>query len=705
MITDARSVSIPGDSSESTYTTTADDLARYRRYLRAFETNKQDEVKEAQLHRKYYHDKQWTDAELRKLSKRNQPPVTDNGIKRKIDFLVGVEQRMRRDPKAYPRTPKHEHDADVATAGIRFVCDQQRWGQVSSDGLHDGLVSGIGIAWVGVKPGRDGNDVDLKRVDPARFVYDSRSIKPDFSDARWMGVDLWMDIDEAKEGVDPEKAKALDGLIDNTRMGTLSSLPADADQATQWGDFERRRVRIVELYELRAMPPYNKAAWHFCKFSGEIALEAMISPYLDANGLPDNPYIAWSPYIDEMGNRYGPIRSMKSIQDEINHRRSRFLHELNSRQTFSNRGGSVEDVDKFKEEIARPDGHLEFAGGEWGKDVGIIDRSQQLKGHFDLLQESQARLENYGPNPGLIGRGGGIADQSGRAILAQRDAGMTELSPVFERQRDWKLRVYRAIWGRIRQAWTGAKWIAVTDDPDATEYVQVNGQVPVMMAHPVTGEPVPAIDPMTGAPQMQAQNAVAEIDVDILLEEGPDMVVMREELMQTMTSLGEAAMGPLGKVIIELSNVSNKEQLLKMLDEATQPPPDVAALNARMAELEAMIKSANVENSVASAGDKRAAALQKLVTALQGTPAETNEFGQVTKPAQTPNLGLAMALLHHLEQMGPQAQPPGQEMTAPLALPPSFREALQRAPIAPDSPRTFGPPMNGHEQSSVGMAI
>jgi hypothetical protein len=669
MMGEATTATIPGQR-EPQNPSSSDDLARYRKYIRAFETNKLEEQNESREARKYYNDKQWTDKELKTLKRRKQHPVVDNVIKRKVDFLVGVEQRMRRDPKAYPRTPKHEHDADTATAGIRFVCDKNRWESISSDAMHDGLVSGIGVAWIGIKRGKDGVlDVDMKRIDPARFIYDSRSMRPDFKDARWSGVDIWMDIDEAKEGVDEETAKKLDNLIDSNK-GNVSALPAEIDQAEQWGDYENSRVRMVELYELRVAPPYNVAQWHYCKFAGDVKIEAYVSPYQDEYGQPANPYEAWSPYVDEKGNRYGVFRTMKTLQDSINYKRSRLDHEIGSRQTFSNRGGAVEDVDKLKEEVQKPDGHLEFQGGEWMKDVGIVDRSQVIRGQAELLLDAQQRLENYGPNPGLLGKGDGMADASGRALLAQRDSGMTELSPVFERQRDWKLRVYRAVWSRIRQAWTGERWIAITDDPKAVQFIPVNQYQMV-------------VDPQTGRPSISGQNIIAQIDVDVILDEGPDTIVMREELMQTLANLGEAAVGPLGKVMIELSNAPNKDQLIQMMDQATAPPPEVAEMQARLAALEQAQQAAQADKTTAESGNKRADTLVKIIQALTPPQQATDEFGNPTGPApQPPNIALAMKLMEMLEPQIPADPQPAM---------PQQPQAPQGGPIPPD----FGqmPPM------------
>lgn len=526
-------------------------IGRKREWFRAYETAKAREMEEARIARQYYHDKQWTDGEVERLRQRGQQATVRNRIKRKVDFLVGVEQRLRRDPKAYPRTPQHEQEADTATAGLRFVCDKNLWGKISSDVMHDGLVSGIGVVFIGIQ----GQDPVLTEVAVDRFFYDPRSIKPDFSDARYLGLHLWLDIDEAKERW-PDKAKELDSMMDaDGGETTTSTIEQDRDE--QWGDFENRRVRVVEFWEKG-----GNGAWRFCYFTGNIILESGDSPYLDEQGKPDCPYEAWSPYIDEKGTRYGLIRTLKSIQDEVNYSASKMLHRISVRQMFY-KEGAVEDVDDFARQMARPDGKLKIAPhSEWGKDVGPVDDMKALQGEAERHQLAVQEMENYGPNPGLVGQGQGVDGASGRALLAQRDSGMTELSPVFERQRDWKLRCYRKMWARIRQAWTGERWIRVTDDSNAVQFVPINQY---------------QMDPMTG--QIMGQNVVAEIDVDIILDEGPDTITMNEELMDQFTKLGEAAMSPLGKIVIELSNTPKKEQLIRMIDEAMQamqPGPDPA---------------------------------------------------------------------------------------------------------------------------------
>ena len=86
-------------------------------------TNKTEEIQEQKEARRYYHGAQWTSDQLKILKKRRQPPSTKNRIARKIDGTIGLIERLRQDPKAYPRTPQQEQGAELATSVLRYVLD------------------------------------------------------------------------------------------------------------------------------------------------------------------------------------------------------------------------------------------------------------------------------------------------------------------------------------------------------------------------------------------------------------------------------------------------------------------------------------------------------------------------------------------------------------------------------------------------------
>ena len=51
---------------------------------------------------------------------------------------------------------------------------------------------------------------------------------------------------------------------------------------------------------------------------------------------------------------------------------------------------------------------------------------------------------------------------------------MTQLAHLTDRLRNLDIRVFRAVWARIRQFWTAEKWIRVTDDEHNVKWVGVN---------------------------------------------------------------------------------------------------------------------------------------------------------------------------------------------------------------------------------------
>jgi len=535
---------------------------------------------------RYYHSKQWTDAELRELKKRKQPPTTKNRIKRKVDFLVGVEQRLRRDPKCYPRTPAAEQAAYVSTAALRSIEDETKWTQLSSAATKDALIRGIGVVWQGIKIKRGKPEICKMHIPSDRFFYDPASEAWDFSDARYMGEWQWMDMDQAIEMM-PFAREMIETLARVEYQGSMSTVPqefAKIHNRSTWMDSRKRLIRITHIW-------YRYGGeWMFDYLAGPISLCPQgydcRSPYLNEDENTMHPYNAWSPYIDESGVRYGVIRDMFSLQDGINKRSSKMLYLLSVRQTIGERG-AVDDIGQMKLEASRPDGHIEYTPN---MKFEFVDQSLQTQGQFELLQEDKAEIENLGPNPGLIGRG--VENQSGRAILAQQNSGMTELSPVFEMKREWELSVYHKDWDLAQQFWTGERYIRITSDPKAVEFLNINR---------ITE------DPQTG--QVMVENSMMDMDVDVLLDQGPDTVTMREELIQAIADRPDVPL----EIILELSTIPDKEIILKRLAESKAPPPEVLALQERIGQLEQAKLASEVDENQASAENKRADTLGKLV--------------------------------------------------------------------------------------------
>ncbi len=171
--------------------------------------------------------------------------------------MLGLEKQTRKDPKAFPRNPQDEDSARAATDAIRFVCDDSNWDDVRSKAAKNIAIQGTGIAFIGVKQTRSGFDPDIRRIAWDRFYYDPHSAEDDFEDAKFKGIVVWMDLDDAIAAYPEGK----DALTDTWRQAQGSETYDDKPKWNMWADHKRRRVRVCEHY-------YRDAeGWKYCIFT------------------------------------------------------------------------------------------------------------------------------------------------------------------------------------------------------------------------------------------------------------------------------------------------------------------------------------------------------------------------------------------------------------------------------------------------------
>lgn len=582
----------------------------------------QDAREASERDRDYYDDHQWTAEEIAILKRRKQPIITINRIKRKVDAMIGLEQRMRVDPKAYPRNPNDEEAAEAATKALVYVDDNTRFDVKRSAAFENMIVEGYGGAEVIVEQKRGQFEVVINRLRWEEIFFDPHSREKDFSDAAYVGTQKWMTIDAAIEllmpaydGTEEELQEVLSASFSTAFDGETYDDRPYGNSSFAWADKRQRRVRVAQMYYR------NKGTWYLAWFcsGGEIYNEE--SPYLCEDGRPTCPIHLMTAYIDRDNQRSGPVRSMISMQDEINKRRSKLLHQMNSRQTWGVKGG-VDSVSAMKRELAAPDGHIdinieafEYAAQVGMKPFDLIPQSDQVQGQFSLLQESKSEIDMFGPNPSLIGQTEGGA--SGRAIMAQQQAGMAELAPLYDSLRDWTIRIYRAIWERIKQFWTEERWIRITDAVGRQEWVGLNQQVGVMQV----------IDMQTGQPvlQPQIQNPLGEMDVDIVIEETPDHVTLQQEQFEQLSDMAKQGIPIPPEMIIKASSVKDKAEILEMLEQQQQQAAQAQqqAMQQQF-QLEAMKAQAGAQKDMAGAA-KDAASAQKIGAEVAETLADTEK--------------------------------------------------------------------------------
>jgi hypothetical protein len=565
----------------------------------AWSMSKMQELTNQLRYEQFYHGYQWTDEQNEVLKQRKQPNTYFNETRKKIDSYVGIEQRLRRDPKAQPRSPKHEGDCDAATAALREINQLTNSPLKFSEAGRDFFNRGIGCLWQGVEKKSNGQiEVVKRRVPGFNFIYDPRSLEWDFSDAKFLGEWGLVDVEDARDmfndlGV-PESADKVDALVGNMgsgMSGASSGLPGEwARLKGEWYNRQLQRVRLVHMY-------YRyKRQWRCAYFCGYIKLYDQPSIYKDEDGGSRHPFNPVSCHVDETGERYGVTKDLIPIQEAINVRSSKLTWLINARQMIYEEG-AVDDVNIARVQLNRPDGMVKLKPGGLAK-VKIEQLNTEIEGQAKLLESSIEMMRNYGPNPSLLGKDG--QDASGRAILVRQNSGMTEMSSVFERHREFKIKAYKKDWLLVRQFWTQERWIRTTDDDKGFTFLPINQYV---------------FDPKSM--RLRKNNDIALMDIDVIIDEGPDVITQTEELMDLLGKLGQSAGTWVGEAMIELSNVRNKDRLLKIIEKykqeaAPKQDPDMADLLKKKNFLEVALQAAEIDEKLANVENKRATTLKTL---------------------------------------------------------------------------------------------
>lgn len=571
---------------------------------------------ESETHRRYYDGYQWTDEEIQILESRGQPVITDNKIKDKVEFLLGMERKTRADPKAFPRNvPTDEQSADAATDALRYVADQNMFHYVRSDVSENMFIEGVGGVEIVIdkKYGGRAPKICIRRIRWDRLYADPHSMECDYSDAMYKGFVTWMDYDVALSKWKGKK-DVLDGCF--SENGPTSETYDDKPRY-YINTAGRKRVQVFTHY-------YKKTdRWQYCVFvKGGFLEDPTDSAYEDEFGEPECPLEFQAMYRDgHDGAPYGQIRRYRDLQDDWNKRRSKSTHLLSVNQIVMEQGAAGSepgDLDKLRREAARPDGVIERVPGLALEIQKGLDLAQ---GHIQLMMLTGNALDATGPNAALQGTTGSI---SGRAKQVDQQGGQIQIDRPFDQIRYLTLRIYRQVWNRIRQFWTQEMWIRVRDE-EQVKFVALNKPKlwAQIIAEQLAKMPWPeeekaailqqvAVDPKFR--QEIVTNHVASLDVDITIDEGPDVVSLQQEQFAVIAELIKAGLQIPPRVLIRASSLRNKEEILREMEGGDNPmAQQMAAMQAKMAELDALIKEAQARKIMSEVAKNEAAAIETQV--------------------------------------------------------------------------------------------
>ncbi len=578
----------------------------------------------------YYHNIQLSTETLKELNNRGQPAITFNFIKQAIDGVLGVIGSQQTQPIAYPRQPSSENAANITTRCLQYVADAVDINKIKIQYSGDMTIAGHAAIVGGVKKKinkktqQEDVEITIDTIRYEEFFYDPYSREHDFRDASYLGMAKWFDLDVVKARFPAAK----DIVIQNDSSSFGVAGLNDRPEHSNWVDGKRQRMLVVDMYYRCIDEETGEPGWYHAVFCGHDMLLSERSGFYDDAGYEICPIMGISCNINRENERYGLVRNMIDSQDEINARRSKLLHLVNVNQIQQvDPNAPPIDIETVRNEAARPNGVIP-AG--WNK-VPTIDMAT---GQQALYQDAKDFIDRLAPTPAVLGRVSQAT--SGRQLLVEQQAGLTELQITLERIADLELRAYRFMWYAIQQFWTATKTVAVSGDPEAPEYLTINepvmGQVLKPVMDPQTGQPV--IDPQTGQPatqvgigQVGVNNHIAKLDMNVELKITPESASMQFEVWEEIMNLlktGIPITDPAFDVILEFAPIQDKTRLMNKIEDMRKKYQESNAQQQQMQQQAMMQDHQSKMEETASKTQVNQANAVKAVSDAQSTQVDTH---------------------------------------------------------------------------------
>lgn len=430
----------------------------------------------------YYDHKQSTAQQLQDAEDTGEKRVTINLIQRTINGALGQEAKTRLGWKAEPDVAIFDDVAAVLNERLHEASREANIDQAISEAYKSMLVTGIG--WVEVKKATNplAYHIQANAVHRNMVWHDWRARLADKSDANWIVVQKWVDLDEAITLMPQHRALLEIGC----HSGPITDSMANTILTTQ-GQFEdihdtrrsfsraeeewldnsvRKRVRMYSVYYKRFMQvvalvagtrrvrfnPKNKlhqmalqiGAAKLQKGPGfEIRHAMFAGPFrlfdevLPGQRFPLVPFVCYS--CDDDRSPYGLVHGMIEPQDEFNDRRSRLLWLLKAKQVFVDNDALDPKYNNFlsaAKEAMRPDAFFVLNAARRNANGMRIEQNGQLQAEQRaVMEDSKVLIQDQ---PGLYSPMFGsnsVGAESGVALNSLVEQSTTSLGETSDNYR------------------------------------------------------------------------------------------------------------------------------------------------------------------------------------------------------------------------------------------------------------------------------
>jgi hypothetical protein len=541
----------------------------------------------------YREGDQWTAAELASLAERHQPDTVNNQVAVVVNKLVGdvVNQRVRLGYRG--RNAKlDESEANLLSDIFLFIKQSNDLEFEERDMADDGFTCGMGVLDVDVTFDDIANPfIKIRHEDPLIVFPDPDSRSYDWNeDAKFVARANWQKLEDVAEQY-PQAELELNGVMgaaqavgEDSGSGQLATV--DQFKGEKYVDKNNERIRVIqvqykkkereqlcifgdgtsvkfqdkkEIWARVKQAKANKEEYRIIdRLSHRICVGVYAGGILLEHKETDSKYFSLVPYFAyrrKTGEPYSLITLALSMQDAINKRESKALHLLTMNQVMAEKS-SYDDKDTVQSEVAKADGFIELRDGALSQQRFVIQKNLDLaQSQFAMHQRATEDLYKIvGVDPKAGQQTGEI--RSGAGLQRKYSEASKTVATLFDNIRRTRKILARVVLDRVQEYYTPNTTMLITDGTDG------DGHEIGITADMLT----------------KIKNTSYDVIVDELEDTDTANQQQISEIMQILPQvlpLGNMAM----KMVLSLSTIRQKDELLKQIDSMSGPPPVAPKVN------------------------------------------------------------------------------------------------------------------------------
>lgn len=216
-------------------------------------------IKEARMHRSkwrtdaredydFFAGRQWSDEDRQKLEDEERPPVVFNRVMRTINAIVGLELTNRHMVRFIPYETRESGFNEMLTQAAEWVRDQCDAEDEESEAFKDCGICGEG--WTETRMDYEDDPegmIIIDRIDPLYIVPDHRSVKRNYTDARFVFHVREMTKSEVEELIPDVN---LDDIEPGEFFHDAEASPHDADDAFKYENDQSDKLSKSKTYSI-----------------------------------------------------------------------------------------------------------------------------------------------------------------------------------------------------------------------------------------------------------------------------------------------------------------------------------------------------------------------------------------------------------------------------------------------------------------------